>query len=404
MNKKEQLQARKREVLGKLAEIDANVKNANRPINGDESLQWDSLMRESIIIDEELKTMATNAELAKIRENENKSAMLREFFQDVRQKRAAEAAILQSKAGDNVTNTIEASGAVPLKIEDIIDTQIEGLELPKNLKMLTGVVGDDVWPFSINDFTVTEAGEVAPISAQGLDFDSIKAVSRRVAVAGAISNKAIDNAAFDLYSFVQMKIQKALAVYLASKIYSHAAWSGNKGPFSLVTPGTISLGDDAYRNILQAIAGIAKKGFTGTPVITIDKVTEYELKATPLVPGAAAGFVIQDGLLAGYPYTTSGYINKTLADGVLVDEDDRYIGIGFWDYFALQQHGDFRLTVDATSAAVAAKNETVITLNTEISMTELSVKVNGGDRTQSPKPQAFALLKIVESASSAGSN
>ena len=404
MNKKEQLQARKREVLGKLAEIDANVKNANRPINGDESLQWDSLMRESIIIDEELKTMATNAELAKIRENENKSAMLREFFQDVRQKRAAEAAILQSKAGDNVTNTIEASGAVPLKIEDIIDTQIEGLELPKNLKMLTGVVGDDVWPFSINDVTVTEAGEVAAISAQGLDFDSIKAVSRRVAVAGAISNKAIDNAAFDLYSFVQMKIQKALAVYLASKIYSHAAWTGNKGPFSLVTPGTISLGDDAYRNILQAIAGIAKKGFTGTPVITIDKVTEYELKATPLVPGAAAGFVIQDGLLAGYPYTTSGYINKTLADGVLVDEDDRYIGIGFWDYFALQQHGDFRLTVDATSAAVAAKNETVITLNTEISMTELSVKVNGGDGTQSPKPQAFALLKIVEGASSAGSN
>ena len=131
------------------------------------------------------------------------------------------------------------------------------------------------------------------------------------------------------------------------------------------------------------------------PVITIDKTTEAQLKATPLVAGAAAGFVIQDGLLAGYPYTTSQYIDYKLNGANFVPDTGHFMGIGFWDYFALQQHGEVRLTTDSNSAAVAARNKTVVTLNTEISMTELSKLVNGGDNNNPHKPQAFALYKVV---------
>ena len=68
------------------------------------------------------------------------------------------------------------------------------------------------------------------------------------------------------------------------------------------------------------------------------------------------------------------------------------IGIGYFEWFALQQHGTVRMTVDATSQAVAKKNLTAVTLNTAWSMTDLSTKINGANGTT----QAFALYEVVE--------
>ena len=221
------LQARNREIQDTLGLIYEKIEDEKREMTAEETAQVSALNREFENNRRELLMVADTETVAKMRENENKSAQLREYFQKVKQSRAADTVILQSKAGDNVTNTIEASGAVNLKIEDVIDTAVEGLGLPQGLNMLTGVVGDDVWPFSINDAVVEEAGEIAELSEQGLDFDNIKAVARRVGVQIAISNKAIDNAAFDIYTFVQMKIRKAMAIYLAKKVYSHANFTGS---------------------------------------------------------------------------------------------------------------------------------------------------------------------------------
>jgi hypothetical protein len=49
---------------------------------------------------------------------------------------------------------------------------------------------------------------------------------------------------------------------------------------------------------------------------------------------------------------------------------------------------------------VAKVNKTVIVFSTEISITELSKLVNGGDNNNPHKPQAFALFKVIEPASS----
>jgi hypothetical protein len=78
-------------------------------------------------------------------------------------------------------------------------------------------------------------------------------------------------------------------------------------------------------------------------------------------------------------------------------DGNHYIGIGNWGYCAFQQHGKFRATVDATSAEVAKRNTTVLTVHTSFSISELSSKVNGNT---SGKPQAFKLIKVVAPASS----
>lgn len=387
---KNQLQVRNCEIWERLDEMEELAKRENRSFTEDEKAEYDGLVRESAKNNAMLNSLVTGAELKKVRESEDKSASLREYLKGVRANREDNVITLGAKSpADN--SSIAESGAVNLYIHDLIDTQVEGLELPQGVSVLTGVTSDEVWPINLNDAEMEEVGEIVPVNEQSLNFDNIKAVSRRCSLAIGVSNKAIDYAAFPLFDFVQFKIRKAFAKYLAKKVYSHANWNGNKGPFSQVTVQNIDLSSDPYKKILAAVANISKKGFEGTPVLTIDKVTEAELKAT-LKTSGVPGYVIENGLLAGYPYTTSNHINKTLNGNNYVN-NGRFLGIGFWDWFAIQQHGPVRLTIDATSAAVAKSNKTVVVFSTEVSMTELSNKVNGNE---SGEPIAFALYKISD--------
>jgi hypothetical protein len=276
----------------------------------------------------------------------------------------------------------------------MIPTLHEGLGLPAGLDVVTGVTGNEVWPVSINDVEMEEVGEVNALTDQVLNFAQITPTVRRVGLTVPVSNMAIDNAAFDLMAFVQTKFGIALREYIAKKIYSQAGWTGNKGPYSGMTPKNIELGADAYKNILQAVAEFSNKGFfEGNVCIAMDRVTEAELMATPKIAGAAGGFVIENGKCAGFPYVVSHFVNTTLnSASKLVPTSDRFIEIGYWEWFALQQHGDVRLSIDATSQAVAKKNITAVTINTAWSMTDISVYINGANNVS----QAFGLYKIVE--------
>ena len=403
MNKKEimKLMSRNREIQDSFAAMYDKAEKEKRELTAEEKAQEEQLKREFETNQRSIKMYADEATVAGIRESENKNQRLREYLKDVQQKRANATTVLLNPVttgGDqNSTANIYSSGAIPITIHDVMDTKVEGTTLPAGVNILTGVVGDNLWPISADDVVASVANEVAQIEEQALTFTNIKAVSERVALAVAVSNKAIDNAAFDLFTFVTMKIRKALNILLAKRIYSHAAWTDAfKGPFSLVTAGTITKGEGFAKALAAAVAGVADLGFEGEPTIIIDKVTEAELKYTPANDFKGnTDAVIKDGKLAGYNYITSGHINGELdGDGKYKKASDRYIGIGFFEYLAVQQHGEVRFSVDSTSAAVAGRNSTVFTLNTDFSSTELSHLINGG--TSATEPKAFKLLKIVE--------
>lgn len=398
MNKKE-LQLRHLAILGELSQIEDTAKareEGKRALTPEEQEKFESLMREDAIIGAQLRGLATDAELAKIQESEDKSAQLREYYKGLIANKRDDVTLTFVPKTTPDGSSIKESGAVTLKINEVMDTQLEGLGLPQGVTVLTGVTGDEVWPININDVEMEEVGEIQVVNEQAINFDNVKAVSQRVSLAIGVSRKAIAFAAFDLYAYIIFKIRKALSVYFAKKVYSHANWNGNKGPFSLVTPGTLDLSSNPFEKILVAAAEFAGAGFEGTPVITIDKYTEAKLKAT-LKSAGVSGYIIENGLLAGMPYTTSGHINKTLDTNEYVDETDaggykkHFMGIGLWEYFALQQHGEMTLVTDATSAAVAKANKVVSVFSTEISMTELSSKINGNTGNA---PQAFALYEL----------
>ena len=399
---KSELQVRNREIQDRMAEMNDKAYKEKREFTEDEQREWDALTREKTLNYQSIKDMATDEELAKMRETEDKNIKLRELL-----KSDAKREILLWPATEGSTSNVTASGAINLSIHELIPTLHEGLDLPKTLKVVTGVTGNEIWPVNTDDVEMEEVGEVAQLSDQVINFANITPQQKRVGLKVPVSNMAIDNAAFDLMAFVQTKFTLALRKYLAKKIYSQAAWTGNKGPFSGLTPkGTITInGGGAYKSILKAVAEFSDKGFyEGGVVLIMDRATEAELKATPKIEGAAGGFVIENGLCAGYPYVLTHYINTELSGTTLVATADKYIGIGYFEWFALQQHGEVRFTIDPIT--LADKGVTRLILNTAWSMTDLSTHINGGTPVSDGHggytypTQAFALYKVSEGESS----
>ena len=406
---KDELQIRQREIQDRMSEMNDKIMSEKREkFTEDEQREWNNLSREYEINQREITSQMTDEELAKHREVVSKGEQLREYLKAVRQGKA-DRELLLTPATDSGVSTpagyVSNSGAINLTIHEMIPTLHEGLGLPQSLRIVTGVTGNEIWPVSINDAEMEEVGEVVALSDQTLDFANITPTVRRVGLTVPVSNMAIDNAAFDLMAFVQAKFTIALRIYLAKKLYSQATWTGNKGPFSgLTKAGDIEIGADAYKNILKAVAKFSDKGFfEGDVTIIMDRETEAELKATPLIAGAAGGFVVQNGRCAGYPYVVTHYLNTEIdSTGALVPTAKKYIGIGYFEWFALQQHGTVRMTVDSTSTQVAKKNLTCLTLNTAFSFSDLSTRINGGapvtgsDGQITYPTQAFALYEVVE--------
>ena len=408
---KDELQVRYREIQDRMGELNVTAAEGKRKLTEDEQREWDALTREANLVMMDLQGQMTSEELAKHREQVNKGEQLREYLKNVRLGKADRELLLAPAADSGVISPagyIENSGAINLTIKEMIPTLHEGLDMPQSLRIVTGVTGNEIWPVSINDAEMEEVGEVVALTDQTLDFANITPTVRRVGLTVPVSNMAIDNAAFDLMAFVQAKFTIALRIYLAKKMYSQAAWSGNKGPFSgLSKAGDIEIGANSYKNILKAVAKFSDKGFfEGDVVLIMDRETEAELKATPLIQGAAGGFVVQNGRCAGYPYIVTHYLNTTLDGNKLVPTEKKYIGIGYFEWFSLQQHGAVRMTVDATSQAVAKKNLTAVTLNTAWSFTDISTHINGGTPVSDGHggytypTQAFALYEVTSSESS----
>ena len=407
---KAEIQKRHQEILVELDKIDELAQRENRPFTAEENEKYNALLREDNRLHAEIQGMLDEHELNQMREQKAKGEVLREIFKKCREDKLPISEVMHDRAAANGTtillnpatgNTkgnIEASGAIPMTIHELIDTKVPGLELPGDLKLLTGVEGNQVWPYAVDDVEFTVAGEVEPIGEQKINFDKLNANPVHVAAALAISNNAIDNADFDLYSFAQYKMTKGLAKFKALYIYSHCNVSHALKPvFAQVSPEEIVLDENFGKNLALKIAAMWDLGFEGDPWLTMDKTIETELMFTRRLPGQIGDrTVIQDGKCLGHDYTISPYINYALdGENKPAPDGNHYIGIGHWGYCAFQQHGEFRATVDATSAEVAKRNTTVLTINTNFSITELSQKVNGANGVQ-----AFKLLKVVTPASS----
>ena len=413
---KTEIQKRHHDILVELDKMDELAQRENRAFTEAEDRQYQALIREDNRLHIEIQGLLDEKQLEQYRELKTKNQQFRELLMNCVKNRESYSEDLQVRDAANNSTTVlkdkiasgtyqnayanlEASGAVPLTVHELIDTKVAGLELPDDLRLLTGVIGNEVWPYAITDVEFTVAGEVEPISEQAINFAKLNASPERVAASVAVSNRAIDNAAFDLLGFVTYKFQKGLAKFIALHVYSHCDFDNNlKSPFAGVTPIEVTLDESIGENIATEIAKIWDKGFEGEPELVMSKATEAKLMFTKRIPNSAGdSTVVMDGRCVGYRYKVSPFINYALDSSTPKPDGNQYIGIGHWEYLAYEQHGTVRFTADSQSAEVSKRNSTVLVLNTELSLTDLSSKVNGANGTS----QAFVLLKLVDPESSA---
>lgn len=407
---KTEIQNRHAQILVELDKMDELAQRENRALTKEEADKYDALIREDNRLHIEIQGMLDEHEMAQMREQKSKSAQLRELLKKCKDNRESYTEDLQVRDAANSTTVLkdpvetynttanlEASGAVPLTIHELIDTKVAGLELPDDLNLLTGVVGNEIWPYSIDDVEFTVAGEVEQIGEQAVNFAKLSASPERVAAAVAVSNRAIDNAAFDLLGFITYKFRKGLAKFAALHVYSHCNFSNAlKSPFASVSPETLTIDENIGKNLAKKIAAMWDLGFEGEPELIMDKETETELMFTKAIPGQVGDrTVIENGRCLGYRYKVSPYINYALDGATPKPDGNHYIGIGHWGYLAYEQHGSVRFTIDSQSAEVNKRGTTVLVLNTEYSLTELSQKVNGANGIQ-----AFKLIKVEASTNS----
>ena len=405
---KTQIQERQMAIMSRMSEMEEKSREAN---NGNilfteaESAEYRSLVDESAGLSARLRNMVSGKEAEMLKEREDMGAKLRETIKKCSQQRENATTVLANKVsgdagGDNNTYAnLEAGGLIPVTIKEIIDTKVAGIELPDDLKLVMGVTGTEIIPYSTNDVVFSVEGEVTKVGEQALNFANIKANPQRIAASVPVSFRAIDNAAFDIIAFITYKFQKGWAMFRALHVYAHGEYDPIKSPFAMVNVVELTNDENLPKNLAKEAAKMYDKGFEGDPVFIMDKVTEVDLKFKALIPGSTGErTAIEDGLCLGYKYVVSPYIDYAIASNGTATKDGqyRYIGIGHFGYLAEQQHGEFRFNIDGTSQANFDRGTVAIGMTTDYSLTELSGKVNGGNGT----PQAFTLIKLIEPASS----
>ena len=373
----------------------------------EQDIKYDALVRESAGLSARAKAMATGKELEQIREREDYGAKIREMISDCyTNRRAANATTILAnaiKTGDdqNVTANLEAGGLIPVEIRPIIDTKVPGIELPDDLKMLTGVTGTQVIPYSINDVKFSIEGEVTKVAEQSLDFANIKTSPVRVAASVPVSRRAVAQAAFDIIAFLTYKFQKGWAIFRAQHVYGHGEFDEIDMPFAKAEVVELTLDENIGKNLAKEVAKMYDKGFEGDPEFIMDKTTEVDLQFTKLIPGSTDSnrTVVQDGKCVGYRYKVSPFIDYSFDEhGIGTKDAARYIGIGHFGYANEMVYADgIDFNVDGRSQENFDRNVIALGMGLDYSLVELSSKVNGNT---SGKPQAFKLIKLVEPASS----
>ena len=399
---KTQIQERQCAVWNRIDELDEASKT--RELTAEEVKEQRSLIDESAKLSTRAKALASGAELAAIQSREDKGKELRAMIADCfTHKRAANATTILANAitsgpDQNEKANLEAGGLIPVEIQPIIDTKVPGIELPDDLKMLTGVTGTQVIPYSINDVKFTVEGEVSKVAEQALNFANITTSPKRVCASVPVSRRAVAQAAFDIIGFLTFKFQKGWAMFRALHVYAHGEYTELQSPFAQVTVEELTLDENIGKNLAKKVAEMYDKGFEGDPEIIMDKATEVDLKFTKLIPGTTDSnrTVVQDGQCVGYRYKVSPYIDYAIASNGIATKDAtyRYIGIGHFGYLNEQVYADgIEFNVDGTSQENFDRNVIALGMGLDYSLVELSSKVNGN---ANGKPQAFKLIKLVE--------
>ena len=383
MNKKiDELTARQRELNSTLGRLDETLKE--RELNEDEKAEKARLLAEyennkreiEITIQEEKAASVAVSPVVDV------NAELRTFLREAKPGRTfsiptKRASISYGPSGTSPNIYPGTSGYVQgITVVDLINTDRPNNDilLTAGVPMTTGVVGNKIqWAFA-GGVEAVFANELAATTERVIDLDKQNPIQNRLTVRVRISNQALENSEYDLQGF----IVKAVSDSIRKKINDAAASTSKAatyfyGGFAQDTESG-TYGQDGYtpgkqvgtyttftkETAAEMIGKLAARNIdTDTAVFVMNGADFWTLKATAFDQGSGIMLIGPDNRLLGLPVVAC---NAMPAGNV---------GLGVFKYLPVMQHGNIRLSIDATSMTAASTDEVVTTINADFSMTVL---------------------------------
>lgn len=289
--------------------------------------------------------------------------------------------------------TTNVEPVIPLTINDILPPLEEGLILNKvGLPLMTGLSGDYLWP-TVGSIEAEVAGEGVDLTDKKVDFGKIKPEPVRVGVTIKMTNQTIMQTDGVAYDVVRQQLPQAMARTLNKLMFTTSTSISHKlvGPFAAIAKTSpVAIGTlttkakrkaanyisfagtiPTYKELILMRALALLKGIEGlNPCFVMDEYTKGELESTERTVGSGR-MIVENGAIAGVPIFTTNYIN---------DDENTYVGFGYWGYEPLQGFGQQRFIIDPYTGATS--DSVRLTLNADWSMTTL-------------RPEAFVLGKCA---------
>ena len=249
--------------------------------------------------------------------------------------------------------------------------------------MTTGVQGNKIqWAFA-GGVEAVFANELAATTERVIDLDKQVPIQQRLTVRVRISNQALENSTFDLQSYIVRvvadSIRKKINFALASTTKATETFFG---PFAQ-TAESGTYGQDGYtpgkqvgtyttftKETAAAMIGkLANRNLDTDNLVFVMGASDFwKLKVTPFDAGSGIMLIGNDNRLLGIPVVPNNAINRSTEKGALSGHN---IGLGNFKYVPTMQHGNIRLSIDATSAVASNTDEVYTTINADFSMTVL---------------------------------
>ena len=360
------------QMIARQEEINAQLNGfEGRELNDGEKAQQGALMREWEANKRQITVMNQAREAAKNAPAANPNAQFRELVKKVARREVDGNIKMLREATDAITSgviqanetTNMASAGLPVTILDLLRPLESELIYDKlGIRVATGVRGQIQWPALNTAVEATVGGEHDEVEKKALDFSKITAVPVKLGLSIAVSNEAINDAAFDLRGTVVTELGAAIARTLNNRVLALAAPAAKP---NFVGPLVSHKQTVAFAGTVPTYAEI--KGLKGKVLkskasmagfcYVMDAEMYAALEATPKDAGSGR-FIIENGKIDG--------------DLVFITDIAAYSGkvaAGCFAYEALNQHGDMYFVVDPYTRA--SRNETVFTVNADFSLTYL---------------------------------
>ncbi len=391
----QELMARKREICGQLDELDNALQT--RELKDEEKTQQSKLNIELQTLNREISLGIQEQQVVNLqpKKEKNLNAELREFF-----KNAKPGKMFSMPMKRDAMSTSDTTDYVQgITVVDLINTERKDGDImaAAGVPMTTGVTGNQIqWAFA-GGVEAAFANELAETTERTIDLSKQVPVQQRLTVRVRISQQALENTDFDLQGYIVKAVSDSIKTKINWAIASTAqATSIFYGPFAQADESGTYGSDDyvagkqsgTYTSFskdtaAEMISKLAERNIPLDNVCFVMGAADYwALKVTPFDEGSGIMLIGNDGKLLGIPVVVNNAINKaTFGDAV----DGHNIGLGNFKYLPLMQHGNMRLSIDASSAVASSTDEIITTINADFSMTILK---DGAD--------AFVLYALSE--------